>query len=209
MVRKNCAWYTFFQNNSVGLRMAEGTEVGNWVSAYLDKNLDLLLRMTTSAGESSIKVEEEEGMNLIWEEKEVVVNQHKDLLNGELEEMMVDDDEVGGSGSPMMHWPSVKLETEPVENLDADLDAVALQNNQTEPHFGKETSQWTGRDLTKWGVPEEKKRKFSLRDDPLRLLCGWWFCGQEFPEWSPFHQHVITHLKEVRKAFSYDGTHKL
>ena len=34
-----------------------GAEVGSWVSAYLDKNMDLLLRLT-SAGGSSIKEEE-------------------------------------------------------------------------------------------------------------------------------------------------------
>ena len=98
----------------------------------------------------------------------------------------------------------VKLETDPVQNLDADLDTVALQGN-LKTQF--ETSEWPERDLAK---KPEKKKKFSLRDDPLRLLCGWWFCGQEFPEWSTFHQHVmVSHLKEVRRVFSYDGTNYL
>ena len=144
-----------------------GAEVGNWVSDYLDKNMDLLLRLT-GAGGSSINEEEEVSMNLSWEKEEVV----EDPLHGEMEEEVVADIEV-----------EVKLETDPVQNLDADLDTVALQS------------------LTKWGAPE-KKKKFSLRDDPMRLVCAWWFCGQEFPEWSPFHEHVmVSHLKEVRKGF--------
>ena len=174
MVQKK-NWTHLFQNNRLRFRMG-GTEVGNWVSAYLDKNMDLLLRLT-SAGGSSIKEEEEEevSMNSSWEKEEVV----EDPLHGEMEEEMVEEEVVADIEV------EVKLETDPVQNLDADLDTVALQS------------------LTKWGAPE-KKKKFSLRDDPLRLVCAWWFCGQEFPEWSPFHEHVmVSHLKEVRKSFSY------
>ena len=130
----------------------------------------------------------------------MVVNQHQDPLNnGDMEEEIMADDDEDRSESPMMH--PVKLETDPVQSLDEDVDAITLQGNQMDPHFGREKSQWTESYPAKWEVPE-KRKKFSLRDDPLRLVCGWWFCGQEFPEWPPFHEHVMSHLKEVRKGFS-------
>ena len=161
-----------------------GTEVGNWVSAYLDKNMDLLLRLT-GAGGSSINEEEEVSMNLSLEEEEVVedpLNDEIELKEEMVEEEMVEE-EIAEEDMVEEEMVEVKLETDPVQNLDADLDTVALQS------------------LTKWGAPE-KKKKFSLRDDPMRLVCAWWFCGQEFPEWSPFHEHVmVSHLKEVRKGF--------
>ena len=198
MVRKNCALDKLFQNNSI--RMG-GKDVGDWVAAYLDKNLDLLLRLTSSVGSNGPVVDQWASGGSIIMEEPMVVNHHQDPLNnGEMEEEIMADDEEDQSGSPMML--PVKLETDTVQSLDEDLDAIDLQSDQM--HFGREASQWTERYSSKWEeMPEEKKkrRKFSLRDDPLRLVCGWWFCGQEFPEWPPFHEHVMSHLKEVRKGF--------
>ena len=203
MVRKNCALDKLFQNNSV--RMG-GKEVGDWVAAYLDKNLDLLLRMTSSVGSNGPVVDQwtSDGSNIM--EEPVVVNHHQDPLNnGDMEEEIMADDELDRSESQMLHL--VKLETDTVQSLDEDVDAIDLQSNQMDSHFGREASQWTESYSAKWEeMPEEKKKrkKFSLRDDPLRLVCGWWFCGQEFAEWPPFHEHVMSHLKEVRKGFLYD-----
>ena len=157
------------------LLLGKASDVGNWVSAYLDKNMDFLLRLASAGGSN---IHEGASMNLRWDEE----GEEKDPLDGEMEEDMVVEDVV-----------EVKLETDSVQNL-ADADMNKLESN-VEVNFGKENSQWT-----EGGLPEEKKKKkfISLKDDPLRLLCGWWFCGQEFSEWSPFHEHVMmTHLKEV------------
>ena len=159
-----------------------GKEIGNWVSAYLDKNLDLLVRLTQPREEQETSCVNNESLE-----------EDNNPLNREIME-----DEVDRAGS------LVKLET------DADPDMVAFHWRQADedgkvPYSDKETSEWTEPEAKRVEDPEheEKKRKiFSLRDDPLRLVCGWWFCGQEFPEWSPFQDHVVSHLKEVNFSSS-------
>ena len=198
LVRKNLISRKLFQKNIVEMA---SKDVGKWVSTYLDSNLDKLLGADNNCeAQGMVEEEKEEGGDVTTStnvldgigehniEEEVTIDIGDPLDN----EMDCDESNQPGS-QPLL---VVKVES------DSDI-GQHLPKGEIDPN-GEALNSGSGpgivRPLTEEEeeAPEKKKKtRFSVQDDPMRLLCGWWFCGQEFPEWSPFLEHVMKHLDEV------------
>ena len=202
LVRKNLNSTKLFQKNIVEMA---SKDVGKWVSKYLDSNLDKLLGADNNCEAQGVM--EEKGEEEKEEGGDVTTNTK--VLDG-IGEQNIEEEVTIDTGDPLGNeidcTESNQPESQPllVVKVESDSDIrqhlpkgdLALNGEALNPGSGPGIV----RPLTEVEeeAPEKKKKtRFSVQDDPMRLLCGWWFCGQEFPEWSPFLEHVMKHLDEV------------
>ena len=202
LVRKNLNSTKLFQKNIVEMA---SKDVGKWVSTYLDSNLDKLLGADNNCEAQGVM--EEKGEEEKEEGGDVTTNTK--VLDG-IGEQNIEEEVTIDNGDPLGNeidcTESNQPESQPllVVKVESNSDIRQHPPNEDLALNGEALNPGSGpgivRPLTEVEeeAPEKKtKTRFSVQDDPMRLLCGWWFCGQEFPEWSPFLEHVMKHLDEV------------
>lgn len=198
LVRKNLNSIKLFQKNIIEMA---SKDVGKWVSTYLDSNIDKLLGADNNCKAQGMMEEKEEGGDVTTNTK---------VLDG-IGEQNIEEEVTIDTGDPLGNEMDCNESDQPgnqqllVVKLESDSDIGQHLPKGNLALNGEALNSGSGpgilRPLTEEEeeAPEKKKKKtrFSVQDDPMRLLCGWWFCGQEFSEWSPFLEHVMKHLDEV------------